>query len=143
MATVQNSSLSAATNKVFLQIDTEALKELVLDNKLIHDFFCSLPLLELYLDYVDKRVTKCKASWLEFYRSFKDNSFGRVAAKMKDRDTRTGSMNPDDYQDSLCTDLLSLLVYSKMSNELLDFIQNDLKDTDKLSKLHENTNSSL
>lgn len=46
-------------------------------------------------------------------------------------------MNQDDYPDSLCKDLLALLVYSKMSNELLEFIQEDLKDTDKLGLLYE------
>ena len=99
-------------------------------------------MLELYLDYMDKRITKCKAAWLEFYRSY-NGSFGRIAAKIKERDARTGSMNPDDYQDPLCTDLLALLVYSKMSNELLEFIQDDLKDTDKLGTLNDKIHDQL
>ena len=85
---------------------------------------------------MDKRVTKCKDAWLKFYRSF-NGSLGRIAGKIKERDARAGSMNQDDYPDSLCKDLLALLVYSKMSNELLEFIQEDLKDTDKLGLLYE------
>ena len=80
----------------FVSIDTEALKELVLDNTLVHDFFSKLPELELYLDYMDKRVTKCKDAWLKFYRTY-NGCFGRIAGKIKERDARMGSMNPDDY----------------------------------------------
>ena len=95
-------------------------------------------MLELYLDYMDKRVTKCKDAWLKFYRSY-NSSFGRIAGKIKEREARTGagSINQDEIQDSLCKDLLALLIYSKMSSELLEFIQEDLKDTDKLGMLYE------
>ena len=83
-------------------VDSEALQEIILDNKLMKDFFWKLPELELYLDYMDKRVTKCKDAWLKFYRSYNMGTFGRLATKIKERDTRMGSMNPDDYQDPLC-----------------------------------------
>ena len=84
------------SSQVYFQVDTEAIKELVLENPLILDFFAKLPELELYLDYMDKRVTKCKDGWLKFYRSYQ-GSFGSLATKIKERDARTGSMNPEDY----------------------------------------------
>ena len=77
-------------------MDTEAVKELVVDNSLVRGFFTKLPLLQLYLEFVDKRVTKCKDSWLKFYRHF-NGFFSRLADKIKQREARTGSMNPDDY----------------------------------------------
>ena len=47
-------------------------------------------------------------------------------------------MNPNDYvETALCNDLLALLVHSKMSAELLEFIQDDLKDTNILASLNE------
>ncbi len=92
---------SLDSEDVFVSVDTEALKELVLENSLVHDFFAKLPELELYLDYMDKRVTKCKDAWLKFYRTY-NGCFGRIATKIKERDARMGSMNPNDYQDPLC-----------------------------------------
>ena len=91
---------------------------------------------------MDKRITKCKASWLDFYRTY-NGGFGRIAGKIKERYERTGSMNPDDYPVPLCSDLLALLVYSKMSNELLEFLQEDLKDTDRLGVLNDKINEQL
>ena len=91
---------------------------------------------------MDKRITKCKASWLDFYRTY-NGGFGRIAGKIKERYERTGSMNPDDYPGPLCSDLLALLVYSKMSNELLEFLQEDLKDTDRLGVLNDKINEQL
>lgn len=54
-----------------------------------------------------------------------------------------GSMNPDDYQDPLCQDLLALLIYGRMSNELLVFLTEDLKDTDRLGVLNEKLDDHL
>ena len=97
------------------------MKELIIENTHMHSFFTKLPLLELYLEYIDKRVTKCKDPWLKFYRQFQ-GTFNRVTVNIKEREARMGSMNPDDYTNPLCTDLLALLVHSKMSSELLEFI---------------------
>ena len=127
---------SLGDSLAFISVDTEALKELVLENTLMHEFLASLPELELYLDYMDKRVTKCKDAWLKFFRTYHTGTFGRIANKIKERDARRGSMNPDDYQDPLCSDLLALLVYSRISNELFEFLTEDLKDTDRLGTLH-------
>lgn len=52
-------------------------------------------------------------------------------------------MNPDDYQDPLCQDLLALLIYGRMSNELLVFLTEDLKDTDRLGVLNEKLDDHL
>lgn len=92
---------------------------------------------------MDKRVTKCKDAWLKFYRTYNQGTFGRIANKIKERDARMGSMNPDDYQDPLCSDLLSLILYSRMSNELLEFLQEDLKDSDRLGTLNDKLEENL
>ena len=93
--------MGAEERKAFILVDSEALQELVLHNDLMRDFLSKLPELELYLDFMDKTVTRSKNEWLKFYRSY-FGTFSRLANKIKDRDTRVGSMNPDDYQDPLC-----------------------------------------
>lgn len=115
---------------------------MIIDNHLVQCFFTKLPLLELYFEYADKRVTKCKDPWLKFYRHF-NGFFSRLAEKIKQREARMGSMNPDDYHDPLCTDLLSLLVHSKMSPELLEFIQEELRDTNVLASINEKVTDNL
>ena len=74
---------------VFISVETEVLSDLVVNNLLVHDFFAKLPELELYLDYMDKRVTKCKDAWLKFFRTYQ-GSFGRISNKIKERDARIG-----------------------------------------------------
>ena len=118
------------------------MRELIIENTHLHGFFTKLPLLELYLEYIDKRVTKCKDPWLKFYKQYQ-GTFNNVASKIKDREARMGSMNQEDYVNPLCTDLLALLIHSKMSSELLEFIQDDLKDTNILASIHEKVNENL
>ena len=87
-------------------------------------------------------MTKCKDPWLKFYKQYL-GTFYSVAAKIKDREARMGSMNQEDYVHPLSTDLLALLIHSKMSSELLEFIQDDLKDTNILASINEKVNENL
>ena len=74
---------------MFIQVDTEAILELILQNSHIQNLLKNLPLLELYIEFIEKRITKCKDAWLKFYRGFSAN-MGHIADKIKARLAKSG-----------------------------------------------------
>ena len=125
-----------------MRVDTECISDFVLQNTHLHSFFKKLPILEKYYEFIDKRVAKCKEAWMKFFRPYKAN-MGELADKIKAREERlSGAHNSgynsmvDESSNPLCTDLFALLRQSKMTEELLNFITDDLHDTEILARLN-------
>ena len=72
---------------VFVRIDTSCISDYVLKNSHILTFFQKLPILEKYLEFIDKRVAKCKETWMKFFRPFKAN-FAELQGRIKAREDR-------------------------------------------------------
>ena len=129
---------------VFLRVDTECITDFVLQNNHVHSFFKKLPVLEKYYEFIDKRVAKCKEAWMKFYRPYKAN-MGELSDKIKSREERLHNnqhnsgynsfADDSSFVNPLCTDLFALLRQSKMTEELLNFITDDLHDTEILARL--------
>ena len=127
---------------IFLRVDTECISDFVLQNTHLHSFFKKLPILEKYYEFIDKRVAKCKEAWMKFFRPYKANMC-ELAEKIKAREERLSITHnsgynsmTDESSNPLCTDLFALLRQSKMTEELLNFITDDLHDTEILARLN-------